>query len=73
MEDNITSHFDDFMKDFLTMMRTDIPIEREVYVTYKAYFYDRDENNTSDKCVKDLLYYAKFYGQDHIIEEFGKR
>ena len=49
------------MKDFLTMMRTDIPIERDVYVTYKAYFYDRDENNTSDKCVKDLLYYAKFY------------
>ena len=62
MEKMITStNFDKFMKDFLTMMRTDIPIEREVYVTYKAYFYDRDENNTSDKCVKDLLYYAKFY------------
>ena len=62
METQLTSdYFDNFMKDFLTMMRTDIPIERDVYVTYKAYFYDRDENNTSDKCVKELLYYAKFY------------
>ena len=64
MEEKITSeHFDKFMKDFLTMKRIDIPIEREVYVTYKDYFYDTSEQNNNDnaKCVEELLYYSEFY------------
>ena len=64
MEEKITSeHFDKFMKDFLTMKRIDIPIEREVYVTYKDYFYDTSEQNNNDnaKCVEELLHYSEFY------------
>ena len=61
MEDKITSHFDDFMKDFLTMKRIDIPSTKAVYSTFKEYFYDPDEKNDNAKCVEELLYYSQFY------------
>lgn len=63
MEQSVTSDktddFDRFMKDFLTVKQTDIPIEKEVYQKYKEYFFE--EEKTNSVYVEELHYYSKFF------------
>ncbi|MCY4490095.1 MAG: DUF262 and DUF1524 domain-containing protein [Thaumarchaeota archaeon] len=57
--DSISTHFDRFMRDYLTMKTGKIPNKREVYSAFKIYY--ASSSGTKDDIISDVHRFSKFF------------
>ncbi|PVA09386.1 hypothetical protein DC366_13390 [Pelagivirga sediminicola] len=58
-----TAHFDNFMRNYLTVRTGNIPRLGDVYEAYKAYARQvQSKGGTIEDLVKEVRYYARLYG-----------
>ena len=59
-QEGYVSHFDSFMKHYLTVKSGSIPKEREVYSVFKKQF-AANMNNDVENVIKDISKFSKYY------------
>ncbi len=71
-QENYASHFDEFMRHYLTVKTGDIPNINDVYETFKKYALKRADAVSNDSHVESLLNTIKDYSEYFCAISLGK-